>query len=121
MRIAQKYALRDDWSEDPKNPKFPEQFDDKQAWRKVYEWALDGGDREGEFCYDLRFRDVTSNIPQRYFTIPFAVEVMRAVEPKRFEEPIRALDAGCSQNLGLRKLALNSPFSQVRVMKEKKK
>ncbi|GAC1499629.1 MAG: hypothetical protein NVS1B10_02580 [Candidatus Saccharimonadales bacterium] len=115
LRGCQRGFLNPTYQEDASNPKFPEEHLDPAAWRKGFDWILDNGEVESNFMYDLLVREVSSNIPQRYVSIPIIVGLFRALHPDRFIEPPKIGDAGCSQNLGLIKLAGNSSFGEVTI------
>ena len=133
LRASQRQALSpsfDKW-------KFPEEFDDPKAWEDLYDWIYTPEDHSGLdpeqdrlsrqhqkyldinrasiFGFDL-YRDVQSNVPQRYVSVPLLANLHRELDG-RFGGPLRIIDAGCSQNYGMKKLAsAASPFSPVNVM-----
>ena len=67
--------------------------------------------RKGDRFYsDMIWREVQSNKAKRYETIP----LLRVMFPEEFAEA-SILDVGCSQNQGLKQLALQIPFGEVGV------
>jgi hypothetical protein len=113
LRAIDKQILCPEWREDPNNPKFPDDFEDKDSWRYAINWILADVYRKEDFCFDLLTRDVASNVKQRYVSVPFVVGLYRALQPERFVEPPRILDAGCSQKDGTDALVGKLPFEEV--------
>jgi hypothetical protein len=115
-RATHKPALTSDWQSNQKNPRFPEDFTDKDSYHKLWDYIYQGGDIEDEFGYDLWIRELTTNISQRYVFVPLVFNILRLAEG-RFPEPPKILDVGASQNKGLKKLGLQLPFEIPKVMR----
>jgi hypothetical protein len=122
MRATQRAALNEEFAE----YSFPEEFTSKDAWKSVWTWIYDGDtthrdkgavNKEAVFDWDLRLRDIQSNIPQRYISIPLIFNILSKMGDARFGHPLRGIDLGCSAHLGAKKLLTpDSPFAPVEVV-----
>lgn len=104
---------------DPKNP-YPAAYADPEKWKGALAMIAAPYSAENEeFYFDIRYRTVQSNIAERYK----AFALIGSLATARFDEPLSVLDIGCSQNQGLKKLALahlGSSFGSIEVMRETK-
>jgi hypothetical protein len=94
LRPTQAYELRT-------NPDYPHGgFDNPNRWLRTFETILDDPENFGNFFIDSR-RNVASNVSERYK----AIKLIMLTVGERFETAPNILDIGCSQNLGLIRLA----------------
>ncbi len=95
---------------------YPEAFDEPnwQNWCVAFDWVLNHPHHSDQFAYDMWTRELQSNITERYKNIKLLQLLMPGILPPQSS----ILDVGCSQNQGLKKLALDRPFAHTPVMRE---
>jgi hypothetical protein len=105
LRSFQDKILRNE----DKYPGYPRGFESPDGWAEVMHELLADPDIAGEIEYDMHARETQSNIAERYKTF----KVLMHLYAERFGKSPHVLDIGCSQNLGLKKIALNKRFRYV--------
>lgn len=109
LRGFQKQLLRDADRFD-----YPTSFDKTEPWRAAIREVLEDPVRSEELVLDMFIRDVQSNIAERYKSFKLIMQAMKS----RIGERPKVMDIGCSQNQGLKKLALGRPFGEVEVVND---
>ena len=85
------------------DPNYPEGYRDKDAWLKEFAQVNEDMLRNGVVWHSLMYRNLQSNVAERYKTI----KLLAAVIEDRFDEPPSHLDVGSSVLHGDIKLAFN--------------
>ncbi|HSX36814.1 MAG TPA: class I SAM-dependent methyltransferase [Patescibacteria group bacterium] len=102
LRSIQKQLLRRE-NKYPKQFPYPEPYESVLAWRKdIRALSVSDTTERAELIHDLSTRYPLSNIVERYKAFSLITQLMRG----RFDRRPNIIDVGCSQNLGLKKLAL---------------
>lgn len=92
---------------------YPYPPNDVSVWRNKILTVL-STDMVDEVIADLKERETQSNVVQRYSVL----KLIMSLTAERHELPPQILDVGCSQNLGLKKLATGGDFEKLKVMPE---
>ena len=91
---------------------YPETFDEARPWAETIEFATEPDSPLHEaFVYDLKNRNIQSNVSERYKAPLMVANLMR----DRLGERPSVLDVGCSRGHGLKRMAAvrRFPFSKV--------
>jgi len=111
LRAIQKQLTRESYRR-----KYPEAYTNPDLWsRAIAEVSNPTNLAENdEFMWDIMYRHVQSNIAERYKSFTLLMHLMR----NRFEDAPSILDIGCSQNQGLKRIAIShilpfAPFQSV--------
>lgn len=106
LRAFQKQLLRHAQQWD-----YPKAFTEPQAWYDSFHYFLDEARPPAdEITFDLCIRDAQSNVSERYKSLKLIGNIFAA----RLGPKPTVLDIGCSQNLGLKRLAANLPFAPLK-------
>lgn len=104
LRVFQKQLLRRE-NKYPQTHPYPGPYTSVLPWRRVIrEMTSPQASELAEIAYDLSNRLPQSNIVERYKSFSIILQLMHGV----FDRKPNVLDVGCSQNLGLKRLALGS-------------
>jgi hypothetical protein len=111
-------ALQKQLSRRPDSTGYPDAYTTPEPWRDSIAWVSEPENtaEHYDFVADLTYRQVQSNVAERYKSIALIAQLM---SPRLSEHPT-ILDVGCSQNQGLKKLALSGqiPFAPFHSMSE---
>lgn len=88
------------------DPHYPGVYLTDQVWEAAWMRILADSHSRQQFFADLSLRQVQSNISERYKSLKLIGQLTGRQSP-------RILDLGASQNHGLKRLALNLPFTPV--------
>lgn len=104
LRGAQKQKL--DLQSEFAERSYPEGYDAPGKWGGFLRRLISNANDYPDFSYDMQVRNIQSNISERYKGIKLAAHMYR----RSLGENPTILDIGCSQNLGLKKIALVPRF-----------
>jgi hypothetical protein len=90
-------------------PGYPLYYSSEVAWVGALNRLLAEPLRVETIKHDLRYRQVQSNVVERYKAFKLVINLL---QPRLGNAP-RILDVGCSRNHGLKKLMLNLPFKPI--------
>gem|GEM_PF-5502752 len=94
-------------------PSRPDLKDAAGMWNRAIEAIIDDEESSSEVYEDFLVRQTQSNIVQRYSML----KMLMHLTADRFGDSLDVVDIGCSQNLGLKKIALNRPFDAIDIYK----
>lgn len=84
---------------------YPGAYNEPAQWKKaIAAVSVPYSEENEEFYFDINYRHLQSNVAERYK----AFALIMQLSGERLFEPAKILDVGCSQNLGLKKLALTN-------------
>lgn len=91
------------------DPEYPVPYDTTARWQQAIGNVMVRDYSRTELLSDIAQRDVQSNVSERYKVLPLLFGLFSEQLPAR----PAVLDVGCSQNHGLKRLALGIPFSPI--------